>query len=189
MTPAQELEIEVKVRLAAPEGWPARLEALGLRAVQPPQPELSTLWDRDGALLAAGCALRTRRCAGTATLTWKGPRQPDPRLKVRPERETEVADPAALDAILLALGYRPWMRMQKERGLWEGPSLVACLDRTPFGCYLELEGPRDVLEAAFLRLGLSEADIETRSYPALFREWEAGHSPVTENLPPRSEPS
>ena len=62
MTPAQELEIEVKVRLAAPEGWPARLEALGLRAVQPPQPELSTLWDRDGALLAAGCALRTRRC-------------------------------------------------------------------------------------------------------------------------------
>lgn len=184
-----ELETEVKVRLRNLEGWAARLTALGLRETAPLQPELSVLWDRNGELLAAGSALRTRRYAGEATLTWKGPRQPDARLKVRPERETRVEDPAAMEAILHALGFVPWMRMQKQRALWTGAELVACLDRTPFGDFLELEGERPVLEAAIQRLGLPEADFETRSYPALFREWEARNAPVTENLPPRSEPS
>lgn len=166
----EELEIEIKVRLEGFSGWPERLSALGYRERYPLQPEHSTLWDREGQLLAQESALRIRRYGGRTLLTWKGPRTPDPRLKIRPERETGVEDAEAMAGILRGLGFSPWMAMEKQRAVWEGHGLVVCLDQTPFGTFIELEGSRSHIEAAFQRLGLDATAIEPRSYPALFRE-------------------
>lgn len=164
------LETEVKLRLASLEDLPGRLEALGFHLETPLQEEASTLWDRDGELFRQGCALRVRRYGGGASLTWKGPQQPDPRFKIRPELETSVAGAPALEGILRALGYTPGLRMVKQRAVYRRESLVACLDQTPFGCFLELEGSPEEIQAASEGLGLREAEVETRSYPALFRE-------------------
>ena len=170
MKPAGPLEIEVKLRIPSPEVLAPRLGAAGFRPVRPEALEVSVLWDRSGELQAADCALRVRRYAGRCLLTWKGARVADPRLKVRPERETEVADPEALEAILEALGYAPVLRMEKRRAIWERAGLEACLDRTPFGCFLELEGEREAIQAAMAELGLDPGQIETRSYAVLFSE-------------------
>lgn len=164
------LETEVKVRVPSIEVLSGRLEALGFVLEAPLQDETSTLWDRGAELFDQGCALRVRRYGGTTTLTWKGAQQPDPRFKIRPELETAVADGAALEGVLRALGYAPVMRMVKQRSVYRRGGLVACLDRVPFGCFMELEGAAGDLPAALESLGLAGAEVETRSYPALFRE-------------------
>lgn len=170
MNPQPGLEIEVKLRVPALAPLMPRLAALGFAENQPLQAEQSVLWDRGTDLLERGCALRVRRYAGRAWLTYKGARQDHPDLKIRPEFETGVEDPEALEAILAALGYQPFLRMAKDRALWRGPGLVACLDQTPLGCFLELEGDEDRIRAAMAALGIGAEAIEPRSYPALYRE-------------------
>ena len=163
------LEIEIKFRIPALAALRAGLEACGFTQVQAQAEEASVLWDRQGALYAAGCALRLRRYAGRATLTHKGARVEDPRLKIRPEVETEVADPAAMEGILEALGFAPVLAMTKSRSVWRRGDLEACLDEAPFGCFLELEGSPEAIREAAELLGLGDDQVETRSYPTLFQ--------------------
>lgn len=162
------LETELKLRIPATGPFRPLLEALGFREVTPMQPEVSMLWDRGGELRAAGSALRTRIYAGQARLTWKGPKVPDAILKIRPEQETGIENGPALEAILAALGFKPVMRMEKRRAVWARAELEACLDETPFGCYLELEGDPQAIRAAMEGLGLAPDRAEPRSYPELF---------------------
>ena len=60
-------------------------------------------------------------------------------------------------------------RMEKVRAVWARSELEACLDETPFGCYLELEGEPQAIHAAMEGLGLAADRAETRSYPELYR--------------------
>ena len=164
------VEIEMKFRIDGLAPFQRGLEARGFALVQAQAEESSVLWDRGRELLDQGCALRLRRYAGKALLTWKGARVADPLMKIRPEVETAVADPAAMEGILAALGYRPVFAMVKSRSVWRRGELEACLDEAPFGCYLELEGSREEILAAMGELGLSEDRVEPRSYPALFQD-------------------
>jgi adenylate cyclase, class 2 len=169
MTAKSALETELKLRIPATGPFRPLLQALGFQEVHPPQPELSVLWDRQGELRASGSALRTRAYAGLARLTWKGPKVPDALLKIRPELETGVEDLASLEAILRALGFAPVLRIEKVRSVWKRPELEACLDETPFGCYLELEGDPQAIRVAMESLGLAPDFAETRSYPELYQ--------------------
>lgn len=170
MTHASNLEIEVKLRIPSTSDLEPRLHELGFRLTQPTTKETSTLWDRERELLNQGCALRLRRYGETSTLTWKGPKHEDPVLKIRPERETTLENPEAMEAILRALRYVPVLRMEKFRSMWKNDNLVACLDQTPFGCFLELEGDATAIQAMMARLGMNKDHVETRSYPTLFVE-------------------
>ena len=164
------IETEVKLRVPTLAGVRARLEALGFTLTAPSQAEMSQLWDRNDELLGGGSALRLRRFAGKAWLTWKGPKVPDALLKIRPELETEIADAEALEGILRALGFQPVMEMVKTRALMHRADLAACLDETPFGCFLELEGEAPAIRTTMAALGLGPEAAELRSYPTLFRD-------------------
>jgi adenylate cyclase class 2 len=170
MNPGGSLETEVKLRVAELEPIRHRLAALGFAEREALQPEESILWDRGGELLERGCALRVRRYAGGAWVTFKGPKQNHPLLKIRPEHETRIEDPAALEEILHALGYRPVLRMAKSRAVWTGGRLVACLDETPLGRFLELEGEAGAIRVAMEALAIGADAVEPRSYPTLYRE-------------------
>ncbi len=170
MKHAEHVEIEMKFRIPSLELSRLRLEACGFAPVHAQDGEVSVLWDRDGELRAKGGALRLRRYGGRAALTWKGARVPDPLLKIRPELETAVADPLAMEGILAQLGFSPVFEMRKSRSVWRRGPLEACLDETPFGCYLELEGAPEAIREAMGPLGLEEAQVEPRSYVTLFQE-------------------
>ncbi len=170
MKHAEHVEIEMKFRIPALEPARLRMEACGFAPVHAQGGEVSVLWDRDGELRGKGCALRLRRYGGRAALTWKGPRVPDPLLKIRPELETAVADPLAMEGILAQLGFSPAFEMRKSRSVWRRGPLEACLDETSFGCYLELEGTPEAIREAMGLLGLEEAQVEPRSYVTLFQE-------------------
>jgi len=167
MKHAGPLEIEVKLRIPSVALLAERLTTVGFVLAHPPALESNQLWDRDGELLARDSALRVRRYGEAALLTWKGPKVADPRFKIRPERETGVDDPEALEAILRALGYQPVLAMTKTRAIYGRDGLEACLDETPFGSFLELEGERVAIDAAMAELGLDPGQIEPRSYAAL----------------------
>lgn len=162
------LETELKLSIPAVAPYRALLADLGFREVAAAQPELSVLWDRKAGLRAEGSALRTRRYAGQARLTWKGPKVPDALLKIRPELETGVENGEAMEGILHALGFEPVLRMEKVRAVWRRGELEACLDETPFGCFLELEGEPEAIRTAMEGLGLSAERAELRSYPELY---------------------
>jgi len=168
MKHAGPLEIEVKVRVPSIQALEPLLVQAGFRLVHPEAEEANRLWDRSGELQAQGSALRLRRYGGRAVLTWKGPRVADPRLKIRAELETEVADPAAMEGILAALGFAPALEIVKSRAIWRRDQLEACLDRTPYGFFVELEGSRDAIDQAMAELGLDAAQVEPRSYAALY---------------------
>jgi adenylate cyclase class 2 len=169
MTSPSPLETELKLRIPATAPYGPLLAALGFRESTPAQPEASVLWDRRGELRAGGSALRLRRYAGQARLTWKGPKIPDALLKIRPEIETGVEDGLAMEGILRALGFEPVMVLEKVRAVWSRKELVACLDETPFGCYLELEGDPQAIRGAMEGLGLAPDRAEPRSYPELYQ--------------------
>jgi adenylate cyclase class 2 len=173
MNPRVPLETEIKLRIPSCEALAPMLAALGFRETQPAQEEISELWDRGGELLRQRSALRLRTFAGAARLTWKGPVVADPLLKIRPELETGIESREVMEGILRALGFEPVLRMVKTRGVWERAELVACLDRTPFGDFLELEGEPLAIRLAMEGLSLNASHLEPRSYPALWRE--AGH--------------
>ncbi len=168
------MEIELKVRVATLEGLEDRLRAAGFRESVPFGPEQSTLWDREGALREKRQAVRVRSYGGITSLTWKGPRSPDPMLKIRPEVETQVANREALEAILRALDLAPTMEMTKVRATWVAAGLMVCLDQTPFGCFVEIEGSQEAILVTRSALGLDDAEVETRSYPALFEQFRLG---------------
>lgn len=168
MKHAGPLEIEVKLRIPSVGVMRPRLVRGGFNLVQPDAVETSQLWDRSGELLGQGSALRIRQYGGRCLLTWKGPKVADPQLKIRPEVETEVADPAAMEAILQALGYQPALTIIKTRSVWVRGDLEACLDQTPYGSFLELEGEPEAIRQAMAQLGLGPAQIEPRSYAALY---------------------
>lgn len=164
------IETELKLRIPAIAPLRALLGSMGFTEEVPAQAELSVLWDRGEELKARGEALRVRRYAGQVILTWKGAKVPDALLKIRPEQETLVEDGEELEAILRALGYAPVLRMEKTRAVWARKELTACLDETPFGCFLELEGDAHAIKAAAEHLSLGSDRVERRSYPTLFRE-------------------
>ena len=169
MASSNPIETEVKLRIPSTDALRPLLAALSFLSVEPMQDEESTLWDRNGELLSKGCALRLRRYGGKSLLTWKGPQQPDPVLKIRPEIQTIITNHEAMEGILSALGYAPVFRMAKRRATFQRDGLEACLDETPFGSYLELEGDPQAIRLAMEHLGLNVSHIEPRSYATLFR--------------------
>jgi adenylate cyclase class 2 len=167
-------EIEVKLRFDSPENATTRLRSLGAVESTPRLFEDNILFDRArDPLHRARQALRLRRVGDRAVITYKGPVEGEHRYKVRVEHETDVADGDAAERILLSLGFEPHWRYQKYRTEFDFGKLRICLDETPLGCFVELEGPPDEIDGAAEKLGFGVDDYVTASYRKLL-ELEAG---------------
>jgi len=161
-------ETEIKLRFESSEAAVRCLDGLGGRLIQPREFEDNIVYDRDGnPLKAAGRLLRLRRSGQTALLTYKAPVAGNHRHKVRQEEETIVEDPAAVEAMLEGLGFRPIYRYQKYRTLFEVGDLHVCLDETPLGCYVELEGPPDQIDRAAEVMGRPRESYVLETYREL----------------------
>jgi adenylate cyclase class 2 len=158
-------ETEIKLRFDSAEEALARLRPLGPKPVGERIFEDNILFDREHEPLApAGKLLRLRRVGSRALLTFKAPMPGEHRHKVRLEEETHLSDPQAMERVLSALGFTPWYRYQKHRTVFTLDDLQLCLDETPLGCFLEIEGPPESIDRAAARLGFDVADYITESY-------------------------
>ncbi len=169
--PANDGPRETEVKLRVEDLGPVReaLRRLGAELARERHLEDNLLFDDGSASLRdRGTVLRLRRTPHAGVLTFKGPRVVDEGVKSREERETTIDDPVELEAILSRLGYRPVFRYQKYRESWTHLGQEIELDETPIGCFLEIEGDREGIDAVAAALGFSPKDYLSESYVGLF---------------------
>ncbi len=153
-------EMEMKFRVSDLAAVARRLRALGADRLHTALQDDRYFDLRRHRLLRRGCGLRLRtsrllragrgRLDGRAELTYKGPARRGRKAKVRPEHQSRVDRPAAVEAVLLACGLRPMLHLQKRRATYRLGRCTVALDELPvLGCFVEIEGPT---EAAIERL-------------------------------------
>ena len=172
----QEIEVKISVEETELDRIRADAHALGFKSTAPRRLERNMLFDfPDGRLARKGLALRLRSYGDDAVLTYKGPQVEDPELKIREEIETGVDDFDALELILRKIGLEPSFHYEKQREKFAlprtgGNEVSLCIDETPFGCFVEIEGDREDIRDIAQRLGWSRDRFITRNYVDLYAE-------------------
>jgi adenylate cyclase class 2 len=166
---AERSEIELKLPAADLPAVRRRLEQNGARLERPRHEESNDLYDDgEGWLQKADCALRLRRTEGECRLTFKGPARFAQGVRSREERETAVADPGEMAAILERLGFSRRFRYEKRREEWRHEDCAIALDETPIGDFVEIEGDPAAIRRAVAALELDSAAAIPYSYPRLY---------------------
>lgn len=122
-------------------------------------------------LVAGSKVLRLRRVGENATLTFKQRLPSTSSIKLQREEETAVANPAAMSAILEAVGFRPKLVYEKRRETWLIAEAEIVLDELPFGLFMEIEGKESEIEAIEEKLALKDLQPENSTYPQLTLEY------------------
>ncbi len=141
--------------------------------------EDNLVFDRDGELEKAGSVLRLRSDRHGARLTVKGPPRFEEGVKLRDEREISVSDAGQARPLLEMLGYEVVQRYQKMREEWQLGGVVAALDHTPIGDFVEFEGDKAAQVAK--RCGFEIEAAERRSYIRIY----ADHLGENPDAPPQ----
>lgn len=170
-----ETEVKIRVDEKSLGGIRQRLLEMGFRQEAERAREENILMDYSNrSLRNAGSALRLRKYGAQRLLTFKGPRKEDTHLKSREEIETEIGDLAGMRKILEALGmtvcfeygkYREKLRLEGDRD-----NLEVCIDETPVGCFIEIEGSGADIEQLALDLGWTQDHFINKNYIDLYTE-------------------
>lgn len=120
-----------------------------------------------GSLERGRSVLRLRRVGEKALLTYKERYTRESAVKHQREDETEVEDPAAMAAILDALGFKPVLVYEKRRQTWVLGETEVVIDELPFGLFMEVEGDEDAIVATEQTLGIDGLTAEHDTYPQL----------------------
>lgn len=180
------IEVEVKLPIYDPDNLTEKLSALAFTRGTTIR-ECDTYFDGNlRPIRMAGEALRIRTIeylAGqpipeqerSVQITFKG-RLIDTLSMTRQELETEVADPAVMESLLMALGFHPVEpRVIKQRTEYHKDNMNACMDFVEgLGFFLELEivieedqskeGALEKIEEMLGKLGYSMEDTVRNSY-------------------------
>jgi len=163
-------EIEVKIKVGSAAEARQKLLALGAKVERERTLEENTLYDfPPGVLAAKRRALRLRTAGRKAFLTFKGAPQKSRSFKVRDEFETEVRNAGQAREILRGLGLKAAFAYRKHRTSFRRGRLKVCLDETPVGTYLELEGERHEITKFARALGFRRADFITLDYVQMIK--------------------
>jgi len=170
-------ETEIKIPISEDELTSVRqhLSSLGAETVSDRAEESNHLYDfADQRLRGSGCALRLRRYGQQAILTLKGPVQEDSPYKKRQELETTVGDAETMEAMLDGLGLTVHFEYRKIREIHrvaiDGQTVLVCLDETPAGTFVEVEGEEPGIRAALQEFGWSQERLVKKSYIEIYSE-------------------
>lgn len=163
------VETETKIRVSSLKPVRKKIQAAGGRLLNERTFESNTLFDSPGgSLRASGQSFRVRRYGTEGSVTLKGMARVEGGVKSRAELETHVSSPETLAEILHALGFEPQFRYEKFREVWQVGPTVVCLDETPLGPFVEIEGAASAIVRIAKALELDAADFLSASYPALW---------------------
>lgn len=166
-------ETEVKLYVPHLEVVQARLEMLGATLTASRVYEQNVRYENAAHTLTRdGIVLRLRQDT-RARLTYKEGSSAQDGIVSRTEIEVEVSDFAAMEAILVKLGYTTAMRYEKYRTTFTLNAVEIVLDEMPYGNFVEIEGESGAIAAAIDRLELQEAPRSSGSYVTLFEKVKA----------------
>jgi adenylate cyclase, class 2 len=175
-------EIEIKLPVLDLKKALRQIESLGARIVKDRHFEDNILFDTsERSLQQNRMVLRVRAIPGKGLLTLKGKPDTSRGVKEREEIECELENPENLIAILSKLGFVSVFRYQKYRTVYriEGVAMDICVDETPIGNFIELEGDIENIHEYAGRLGYDRDKQITDSYVSLYHRWcqEKGAAP------------
>lgn len=164
----QPLEIEVKYLVTDPDALKKKILDAGWQSLGNHFERNIRFEDDHLGLIEKKQLLRLRQDQ-KATLTFKSkPAKQDPRYKIHHEIEVTVSDFNAMQSILEALGYHKEQVYEKWRETFGAGRAVICLDRMPFGCFMEIEGPEEDIVSISKTLGFPPDKAITENYLAIF---------------------
>ncbi|MBN1688265.1 MAG: class IV adenylate cyclase [Candidatus Omnitrophica bacterium] len=157
-------EIEQKFKIEGPSAFRKKLKKLKAKKIRSGI-ERDRFFDFKNALRCRGCILRLRQKGDLeGLLTFKGPRFPG-RFKKRLEAEVGISEIRMAERLLRLAGFRPVTGYAKKREEYRIGKTLVTLDylRGP-GWFLEIEGSRSGITEIRRKLGVSERQLEERSY-------------------------
>jgi adenylate cyclase class 2 len=161
-------ETEVKLYVPFLEAVQVRLERLGAQLTAPRMFERNIRYDNvQRTLTPRGVVVRLRQDTRTS-LTYKDNGRTRDGIITRTEIEVEVSDFDAMSAILMKLGYTPYMVYEKYRATYELDGAEIVLDEMPYGSFVEIEGQEQKVADLMKRLELDQAPRMDGSYADLF---------------------
>ena len=165
-------EIEVKIRVEDFDEIEEKLAKHDILKITEWEFEDNIVFDFPDKRLKNGKKLfRLRDSAGKVYITFKTPsKDRDEKFKIREEYEVIVSDFEKSKTIIELLGLVKFFRYQKQRKTYILKGIHICLDKTPIGNFIELEGEKEIIIKMAKLFGKSEKDFITRSYYDVFRE-------------------
>jgi adenylate cyclase class 2 len=174
-------EIEIKLRVTDAAALARKLKKL---AASPEGRvlERNVLYDTpDSYLRRTGRLLRLRietpvksdfappgKSAALVTFKAPAPARSRSRYKEKLESEAPVVRPKRWARTLLTLGFKPGFQYEKYRSSFRVGGVHACLDETPIGVFLELEGAPAAIDRVARRLGYRASDYIRGTYWDLY---------------------
>lgn len=111
--------------------------------------------DADATLQKASSLLRLRKDRKSKLTLKIRPDSPDPSFKIHKEYEVEISDFQIMKRFLEELGYHQVQVYEKYRETIMLENTVFCIDRMPYGHFLEIEGGKENIRALADKLGLN----------------------------------
>jgi adenylate cyclase, class 2 len=174
-------EIEIKLPVKDVHGMVRKLASLGASS-DGRVLEQNTLYDTADSHLrrarrllrlrietpAGSSAVRAGKRAGVVTFKAPVPGRLKSRYKERLEWEAIIRHPTEWVGQLRSLGFRAGFEYEKYRSSFHLPGVHVCLDETPIGAYLELEGSPAAIDRTARRLGYGSRDYVRATYWELY---------------------
>ncbi|MFC2168480.1 class IV adenylate cyclase [Acidobacteriota bacterium] len=163
------LEIEIKIKIENLEDMAHRIVEQGAKEVRERAFEENILYDFPDLILTnKRQAFRLRKIKKKTYLTFKGSPQKSRQFKIREEYESEVKNANQIKKIIKSLGLIPKFRYDKFRTVFRTKKLNICLDETPVGNFIELEGEQNHIVKFASSLGFSRTDFIKKNYVDLY---------------------
>jgi len=163
------LEIEVKFYVEEIEALRKQLIDTGAKSYGRMFENNICFDNADDDLLSSDSLLRLRKKDEKTTLTYKSrPDISDSEFKVVKELEVGVSDFETMLNILGALGFHQSQIYEKYRETFTIGNTKLCLDRMPFGYFLEIEGEKDEIRNLSQQIGMQWNRRILGNYRSLF---------------------
>lgn len=169
------VEIEAKLKVDSLPDVEHKLKEHGAEFIAEQSQRDVFFDDADASLIATDQCLRLRsQSVGDSKryfLTYKGAKETSD-FKKRREIEIEIDSEEMTEKLLLALGYKKVLVVEKRRRLWRFGNCDVALDRvSELGDFVEIEGPDDeTIADVQYRFGLADARSITKSYAQMIKE-------------------
>ena len=160
------IETEVKIKIDAVEPVKQRLLEIKAELYKKRALEQDVFFDNKRKLEKSDQLLRLR---DNILLTYKGPKTLK-QMKVRQEIEVMIDNKNNLVQIFEKLGYIPSGKKEKYRESYVFGMTKICVDETPMGNFIEIEGTKKSVITAAEKLGFSKKQFIAKTYNALWDE-------------------
>ncbi len=162
------LEIEIKFYMSDLESFEEFLRQKHIPLISKSHETNIRFENQERSLYAQHKLLRLRQAEKT-TLTFKSkPRQADTNFKIHHELEVTLSDFKTTKQILEAIGFHPVQIYEKKRSTWRYGHVLICLDRMPYGDFIELEGAPDAIFQTAREFGFNWKDRILMNYLEIF---------------------